>query len=83
MTALTFSSWMPWHAKKYEFYVITEYIKANPSLFGEDMGSILALLASGHLRPKVTELPLERAGEALAMLDDRKACGKVVLKPWG
>ena len=39
-------------------------------------------MASGDLRPHVSgRYPLERAGEALRLLIDREAVGKVVVTP--
>ncbi len=40
------------------------------------------MVASGDLQPHVSgRYPLERAGEALRLLIDRKAIGKVVVTP--
>lgn len=46
------------------------------------VGELIDLTASGQLNPHVSErYPLERAGEALRSLMDRKALGKVVIEP--
>ncbi len=46
------------------------------------IGELIELTASGKLNPHVSErYPLERAGEALRSLMDRKALGKVVIEP--
>ncbi|MFN0025695.1 MAG: NADPH:quinone oxidoreductase family protein [Acidimicrobiales bacterium] len=46
------------------------------------VGELIELTASGKLNPHVSErYPLERAGEALRSLMDRKALGKVVIEP--
>ncbi|MEO6570288.1 MAG: zinc-binding dehydrogenase, partial [Ilumatobacteraceae bacterium] len=43
---------------------------------------LIELVASGKLQPHVSaRYPLERAGEALRALIDRKAAGKVVIQP--
>ena len=42
---------------------------------------LFAMLKSGKIAPRVSEvLPLERGGEAIALLADRKAIGKVVVR---
>ena len=48
-----------------------------------EIGAALdALIASGHVRPLVgARFPLERAAEALQLIDGRGATGKVVLEP--
>ena len=41
---------------------------------------VMRLIDEGHVRPVVGErFPLERAGEALKLIDERGATGKVVL----
>ena len=43
---------------------------------------LISLVATGDLRPHVSgRFPLEQAGEALRLLIDRKAVGKVVVTP--
>jgi NADPH2:quinone reductase len=52
----------------------------NPDVVVEAGERIAELIASGHVRPLVgPRFPLERAGEALRTIDERRATGKVVL----
>jgi NADPH2:quinone reductase len=56
------------------------YVLSKPALNAEIQGQIDGLIASGHVRPIVgARLPLERASEALELIDGRRAVGKVVL----
>ena len=56
---------------------------ARDPAFGASIGDeLLGLVASGDLRPHVSgRYPLERASEALRLLIDRRAIGKVVVTP--
>lgn len=56
------------------------YVMGKPKL-NRDIGAALdELIASGHVRPVVgARFPLERASEALELIDGRGAVGKVVL----
>src|SRR3712207_8109931 len=52
------------------------------SLFREDLSTVLSLLAEGKIDARVAKrLSLERATEALGLLDTGKVLGKVVLLP--
>ncbi len=52
----------------------------EPKLHDENMAELLQWFAQGKLRPHVSaHLPLERGAEAIRMLMDRKAKGKVIL----
>jgi NADPH2:quinone reductase len=56
------------------------YVMGKPALNLEIGAEIDRLIASGHVRPIVgARFPLERAGEALELIDARGALGKVVL----
>ena len=56
------------------------YTLSKPALNAEIQREIDGLIASGHVRPIVgARLPLERATEALELIDGRRATGKVVL----
>jgi len=56
------------------------YTLSKPDLNREIQREIDALIASGHVRPIVgAHFPLDRAGEALELIDGRRALGKVVL----
>lgn len=57
-----------------------EAVKRNLPGYRSDMIFALDAVAGGHLKPHVHAiLPLERFGEAIALLDRREAVGKVVL----
>ncbi|MGB5760202.1 MAG: NADPH:quinone oxidoreductase family protein [Acidimicrobiales bacterium] len=54
----------------------------DPELRDAISAELIELTASGKLKPHVSErYPLEKAGDALRALMDRKALGKVVLEP--
>ena len=54
----------------------------DPALATSISEELIDLVASGELRPHVSgRYPLERAGEALRLLIDREAVGKVVVTP--
>ncbi len=56
------------------------FAMAKPDYVREVGEQVGALVAAGHIRPLVgSRFPLERAAEALAELDERRATGKVVL----
>ncbi|MEJ7891173.1 MAG: NADPH:quinone oxidoreductase family protein [Solirubrobacteraceae bacterium] len=56
------------------------YVMSRPQLNREIGAAVDALIASGHVRPIVgARFGLERAGEALELIDGRGALGKVVL----
>ena len=58
------------------------YITRRPALIGEIAAKLDELIAAGHIQPLVgARLPLERASEALQLIDGRGATGKVVLEP--
>jgi NADPH2:quinone reductase len=57
-----------------------EYALANPGYLQRQWAELSPLLASGALDPPIGHtLPLEQAAEALALMDERRAVGKVVL----
>jgi len=56
------------------------YVLPKPALNGEIQAELDKLIDSGHVRPIVgARFPLERAAEALELIDGRRAVGKVVL----
>ena len=62
--------------KKATFY----YVKRWPKFFGEDLSTVLMLLADGKIDAHVARrMPLEKAAEALEYLASGRASGKVVL----
>jgi NADPH:quinone reductase len=57
------------------------YVLSKPALNADIQARIDELIASGHVRPIVgARLALERAAEALELIDGRRALGKVVLE---
>lgn len=59
-----------------------EYIMSSGLAYGAEVGvEIAKLAAAGHIDPPIgARFSLERAGEALALMDERQATGKVVLE---
>ncbi|HWB67158.1 MAG TPA: NADPH:quinone oxidoreductase family protein [Mycobacteriales bacterium] len=60
-----------------------EYVIGSGLAYGREAADAIATLAAdGFIKPIVgAQLPFDRAGEALALLDQRRATGKVVLIP--
>lgn len=53
----------------------------EPARFHAEVQELFALHAEGKIAPRIsTVLPLERGGDAIALLADRKAVGKVVVR---
>lgn len=58
------------------------YMKFAPDALLDSLSEVMSWYAEGRLKPHISHvLPLERAREALALLADRKATGKVVVVP--
>jgi NADPH2:quinone reductase len=58
------------------------YIGKRPEVIGEVAAALEDLIAAGFVRPVVgARFGLEQAGEALKLIDERGATGKVVLEP--
>jgi len=58
------------------------WTKQDPEGHGENMRELLAHFEAGNLNPRVTQThPLEAFREAFATLAERRAIGKVILKP--
>jgi len=56
------------------------FSKAEPARYDAFMQELVGWLADGSLRPTITaRYPLERAGEALRVVADRRATGKIML----
>ena len=56
----------------------------KPSAIGESMGELIRMWEDGQLKPHISHtLPLEQAGDALALMMDRKSTGKMVLTVGG
>jgi NADPH2:quinone reductase len=58
------------------------YIGHRPEVIGAIATALDELIAAGHVRPVVgARFPLEQAADALKLIDERGATGKVVLEP--
>ena len=59
-----------------------EYGRKFPDKGRENIAALDAMLAEGRLRPHIcARFPLARAVDAMRMLQDRKAIGKVIVEP--
>lgn len=60
-----------------------EHLKSTQFAYGREAADALAALArDGHINPIISaRLPLEQAADALEMLAERRATGKIVLEP--
>lgn len=60
------------------------YAKIKPSVLTDSFATLIEWYVAGKLKPHVSNvLPLEQANDALALLRDRKATGKVVVQVAG
>ncbi len=58
------------------------YVFSKPELSAEIQGELDEMVAAGAVRPIIgARFPLERAAEAMKLIDERGATGKVVLEP--
>ncbi|MET0270468.1 MAG: NADPH:quinone oxidoreductase family protein [Sphingomonas sp.] len=58
------------------------YAARDPAGYRADAATLAALHAQGRLRPHISlRLPLERGGEAIRLMMDRKVTGKIVVIP--
>lgn len=56
------------------------WVFRDPKGHAENMKDLFALYAEGKVKPRISaRFPLERAGDALAMMEARKVMGKVVV----
>jgi NADPH2:quinone reductase len=56
------------------------FVMGKPDVWREIGAALDGLIDAGHVRPIVgAHFPLEQAGRALKLLDERAALGKVVL----
>ncbi len=56
------------------------YLRWAPERLARSLGQLMEMYQAGALKPHIgATLPLDRAGEALALLRDRKVAGKVVV----
>lgn len=57
------------------------FAKRSPEIVADAYATLFAWVGAGRIRPRVShELPLERANEALDLLRERRATGKVVVR---
>lgn len=57
------------------------FLAQNPAGHQANVKALMALYGEGKLKPEVSQVfPLERAGEAISHLAERKALGKVVVR---
>ncbi|MFX8813028.1 zinc-binding dehydrogenase, partial [Acinetobacter baumannii] len=53
----------------------------EPAKFRAQVAELFTMLQAGTIKPRVfARYPLERAGEAIALLENRQAVGKVVVE---
>ena len=56
------------------------YARFRPQVLAESSRTLIGWFEAGRIRPHIShEVPLERAGEALDLLESRRATGKVVV----
>jgi NADPH2:quinone reductase len=57
-----------------------DFVNRSPALHRQNMAELYAWHAEGRLKPLISErFPLERGGEAIRLMMDRKALGKIVI----
>ena len=57
-------------------------IIGSNSFYDEDLKALMALIASGRIKPTIDKvLPLEEAAEGLRLIRDREVMGKVIVAP--
>ena len=58
-----------------------EYVRVDPTMPRAIAVELAKLYAAGHVRPPIGGVyPMERCGEALSALEERRATGKLVLE---
>lgn len=56
------------------------HVAREPGVHADNVGELMRLHAEGRIRPRISRTwPLDRAGEAIAALGDRRALGKLVV----
>jgi NADPH2:quinone reductase len=56
------------------------YVQREPAAFGRQVAALTDLYLAGSIRPKISaRFPLERAGEAIRLIGERRALGKIVV----
>ncbi len=57
-------------------------VKGSNSFYDDDLNGLLEMVKAGKIKPVIDEVfPLEKAAEGLALIQDRKVIGKVVVTP--
>ena len=57
-------------------------IKGSNSFYNEDLTALMDMISKGTMKPVIdVVLPLERAKEGLALIENREVFGKVVVTP--
>ncbi|MEM0943562.1 MAG: zinc-binding dehydrogenase, partial [Pseudomonadota bacterium] len=57
------------------------YFRLRPQVMADSLRQLMAWHAEGKIKPHIShELPLTEANEALRLLRDREATGKVVIR---
>ena len=57
------------------------FVAQDPRAHQQNVAELMALFAEGKLRPEVSQVfPLERAADAITLIAERKALGKVVVR---
>jgi NADPH2:quinone reductase len=59
-----------------------EFLRREPAAFRESVAQLAAWYAEGKLTPEISaRFPLSRAADAIRMMADRKAVGKILITP--
>jgi NADPH:quinone reductase-like Zn-dependent oxidoreductase len=57
-------------------------VMGSNSFYDDNLAALMTLIQEGKMKPVIDKvLPLEQAAEGLAMIQDRKVLGKVVIVP--
>jgi NADPH:quinone reductase len=57
-----------------------DWVLRNRAAFAESVNELMQLYAKGLIKPRISQrFPMEQAGEALRMLSERKAVGKIIV----
>ena len=67
-------------SRKARLYSIQELRKQHPDWYSEDLARLFRLLGDGAIKPRVFDrMPLERAQDALELISQSAADGKIIL----
>jgi NADPH2:quinone reductase len=57
-----------------------DWVLRNRAAFGQSVNELMKLYAQGLIKPRISQrFPMEQAGEALRLLSERKALGKIIV----